>query len=40
MKDVARYIELRYNQKRLHSALDYRTPNEVEQAWYDNQTAA
>ena len=40
VKDVARYIELRYNQKRLHSALDYRTPNEVEQAWYDNQTAA
>ncbi len=40
VKDVARYIELRYNQKRLHSALDYRTPNEVERAWYDNQTAA
>lgn len=40
VKDVARYIELRYNQKRLHSALDYRTPNEVEQAWYNNQNAA
>ncbi len=40
VKDVARYIELRYNQKRLHSALDYRTPNEVERAWYNNQTAA
>ena len=40
IKDVARYIELRYNQKRLHSALEYRTPNEVEQAWYDNRAAA
>jgi hypothetical protein len=25
-KDVTRYIELRYNTKRLHSALGYRTP--------------
>src|SRR5437588_1958478 len=28
-KDVARYIELRYNTQRLHSALDYRTPREA-----------
>lgn len=27
--DVARYIELWYNVRRLHSALDYRTPAEV-----------
>lgn len=40
IRDVARYIELRYNQKRLHSALGYRTPNEVEKAWYDQNVAA
>ena len=28
-KDVARYIELRYNRRRLHSGLGYRTPQEV-----------
>ncbi|UNX53349.1 IS3 family transposase [Georgenia sp. TF02-10] len=40
VRDVTRYIELRYNQNRLHSALDYRTPNEVEHAWYEsNETA-
>jgi putative transposase len=26
---VARYIELWYNRRRLHSGLDYRTPQEV-----------
>lgn len=34
-KDIARYIELRYNQIRLHSAIGYRTPNEVESEWLD-----
>lgn len=38
-RDIARYIELRYNQKRLHSSLGYRTPNEVEQAWYEAEAA-
>lgn len=39
-KDIANYIELRYNQKRLHSSLDYQTPNEVEHAWRELQQAA
>ena len=38
--DIARYIELRYNQRRLHSALQYRTPNEAEQDWYATNKAA
>jgi putative transposase len=29
-RDVTAWIELRYNQRRLHSGLGYRTPNEVE----------
>lgn len=28
-KDVTRYIEFRYNRKRLHSGLNYRTPEEA-----------
>ena len=30
VNDITRWIELRYNQKRLHSRLGYKTPNEVE----------
>lgn len=30
VKDVTSWIELTYNHRRLHSGLDYRTPNEVE----------
>lgn len=38
--DISRYIELRYNQKRLHSALGYITPNEAQHNWFrDNQAA-
>lgn len=38
--DVIGYIELRYNQIRLHSGIDYRTPNEVESEWFDRNAAA
>lgn len=39
-KDIARYIELRYNQTRLHSALGYRTPQEVLNEYLNRQLAA
>jgi putative transposase len=38
-KDVVRYIEFRYNTKRLHSALGYRTPHET-YTEYQNQRRA
>ena len=38
--DVASWIELRYNQVRLHSALGYRTPNEVHAEGKPQRTAA
>jgi len=38
--DITKYIELRYNHKRLHSALGYRTPDEVENEWYATRQAA
>lgn len=40
VNDVARYIELRYNSKRLHSALAYKTPNEVYNEYLNRQLAA
>lgn len=40
INDVARYIELRYNTKRLHSALGYRTPHEVHNEYLNQQLAA
>jgi putative transposase len=39
-QDIARYIELRYNQTRLHSALGYRTPQEVHDEYLNRQLAA
>jgi putative transposase len=39
-EDIARYIELRYNRTRLHSALGYRTPQEAMDDYLDRQLAA
>jgi len=40
IKEVTSWIELCYNQTRLHSSLGYRTPNEVHQDWGKTKTAA
>jgi transposase InsO family protein len=40
IKDVARYIELHYNSKRLHSALGYKTPREVRDEYRNSKLAA
>ncbi len=39
-KDIARWIELRYNRTRLHSGLGYRTPQEVLDEYLKGQAAA
>ena len=39
-EDIARYIELRYNRTRLHSALGYRTPQEVQDEYLNRRRAA
>jgi putative transposase len=38
--DIAQYIELHYNQRRLHSALRYRTPQEALNEYLNRQLAA
>jgi transposase InsO family protein len=39
-KDVARYIEFRYNTRRLRSALGYRTPREAYNEYQNQRQAA
>lgn len=39
-RDIARYIEFRYNTRRIHSGLGYRTPQEVHDAYIDREGAA
>ena len=39
-KDIARYIELRYNSRRRHSELGYRTPRETRNEFEEQQLAA
>jgi transposase InsO family protein len=40
INDVTRYIELRYNTRRIHSGLGYRTPQEVHNEYLQRQLAA
>jgi putative transposase len=39
-EDIARWIELHYNRRRIHSALAYRTPHEVRNEYLNQQLAA
>jgi putative transposase len=39
-RDVARYIEFRYNSRRRHSGLGYRTPRQVHDEYLNRQLAA
>ncbi len=40
IRDIAEWIDGRYNSRRLHSGIDYRTPNEVHNSYRNAQSAA
>ena len=41
IRDVTAWIESRYNHRRLHSAIDHQTPNQVDTEWrQQHKTAA
>ncbi|AYW77849.1 integrase core domain-containing protein [Propionibacterium acidifaciens] len=40
IRDVTARIESRYNHKRLHSAIDHRTPNQADTGWRQQHKAA
>ena len=40
IRDVTARTEPRYNHKRLHSAIDHRTPNQVDTEWRQQHKAA
>ncbi len=37
VKNIEHFIETVYTKKRLHASLDYRTPEEFEEAWQRQQ---
>ncbi|MCA1682382.1 MAG: integrase core domain-containing protein, partial [Actinobacteria bacterium] len=39
-RDIARYVEVRYNTQRLHSGLGYKTPLEVYNEYLNRQQTA
>ncbi|MGH3837274.1 MAG: integrase core domain-containing protein, partial [Pseudonocardiaceae bacterium] len=39
-RDIARYVEVRYNTQRLHSGLGYKTPREVHDEFLNRQQTA
>ena len=40
IRDVTARTESRYNHRRLHSAIDHRTPNQVDTEWRQQHKAA